>query len=1375
MRKLSSFILALILIFSLCASAENMLVNPSFSNLSDNGLPENWYTDAWNMQNTQFSVETQEDGENAIVINNFADNDARFVQDIKVKPNTVYKFTCLAKAEGVNNIDAMGGCISFLNTSVYSDAVYDTNGEWTPITLYGKTANDQTTLSVCARLGGYSFVSSGKAYFKSFSMEEASVSELAENAIIPLSLATFAPVKDSDVSFADDTNQAAPERHTENHVLFAFAFLLLCLYALRYVHSRLDVHALQNETTLFHGAAFAVLILTGLILRIVIALRYRGYAVDVTNFEIWGSSFFSAGASFYSQSGLHDYPPLYMLVLGIFDVIRRIFSIAFDSRLHVLFVKLTPIFCDLIFGILLYSLSKNRLGASRARWMLACVVFNPAYIINSAAWGQVDSVLALSIALCLLYAVRGQWHIALPVFAVSMLLKPQALLFGPLGLVAFLFDAFKNRRDKHALIKMGLSLIVSLCILYLAAFPFSVYESKMLGENIFKALISPVSWLISLYSDTTSGYSYITVNALNLYQLFDLNWANVSYHPFVKGFAWAMMLLGYILSSCLYLFSRDKKSLPLTGAVLISIIFAFGPMMHERYLFPALALLLISYLWYEDRRILYVFIAFTITQYLNQALVLQCGMVTEYASMGHLSSSEGLLNKFLSIVNILFTLYLIYVSADICLGKHIKKFTPASPIISSSKARLYRHSDYKLNLSIRDYILMLSVTVVYAAFAFVNLGSTHAPQTFYKNTDYREEIVFDLGETKSFRMTYYGGISPHTFTVSLSNDGENWTEENYAVYSEGDIFAWHWWTPKTYEAGQFSDAKKPSYAVSGEDGHAYVNYPSANAPYPAQSARYVRLTIEGIGLPLHEIGFWDIENKTLYDVVSVTGSTENADYGRLIDEQDTVPFAPSYLNSMYFDEIYHARTAYEFINGLEVLEWSHPHLGKILIMLGIRIFGMTPFGWRFMGALFGVFMLPAMYLLAKQLTKNTSLSFIAMFLMAVDSMHFTQSRIATVDTYAVFFIMVMYLFMFRYWQMNMNRDPFLRTLIPLGLSGLFFGFACASKWIGLYAGIGLAIIFFTSVFMRFKEYMAHADNAKENLTKLVLKLALPLVLSALSLVIAILGMKIGWYFASGFALIFIESLVLRIKEYRAIRKAANDPEKKNLNCFPLYLFLTLLFCIVMFIVVPVIIYYFTYYWHFAPKGKFNIQEVWNMQKQMFNYHNGLAHDTHYFRSPWYEWPLIKKPMWYYSSDVAYLGLGVVSSISCMGNPAVWWTGAFALVIMLILPAVSKKSSSAPFLIAIGFMSQFLPWVLITRSTFIYHYFASVPFMILAIVYLLGRLRKTDAYAFWTAAGTLCALALFLFVAFYPLESGFPCAYDYALRLRWFDWYNFALQ
>ena len=81
-------------------------------------------------------------------------------------------------------------------------------------------------------------------------------------------------------------------------------------------------------------------------------------------------------------------------------------------------------------------------------------------------------------------------------------------------------------------------------------------------------------------------------------------------------------------------------------------------------------------------------------------------------------------------------------------------------------------------------------------------------------------------------------------------------------------------------------------------------------------------------------------------------------------------------------------------------------------------------------------------------------------------------------------------------------------------------------------------------------------------------------------------------------------------------------------------------------------------------------------------------------------------------------------------------------------------------------------VLVPRSTFIYHYFASVPFIIAASAILLGEVRRRSQRAFAVTAAILLAAALVLFVMFYPLESGMPVARSYAMLLRWFKWYNF---
>ncbi|MFR4008835.1 MAG: phospholipid carrier-dependent glycosyltransferase [Christensenellales bacterium] len=187
--------------------------------------------------------------------------------------------------------------------------------------------------------------------------------------------------------------------------------------------------------------------------------------------------------------------------------------------------------------------------------------------------------------------------------------------------------------------------------------------------------------------------------------------------------------------------------------------------------------------------------------------------------------------------------------------------------------------------------------------------------------------------------------------------------------------------------------------------------------------------------------FDDAENRL--EIVSVTGRQgQTGDVSALTDEQSLINTSHLYGRNV-FDEIYHARTAYEHLHGMPPYENTHPPLGKVFIMLGVWLFGMNPFGWRIVGTLFGIGMLPLMYALAKRVTKSEKWAALATFLFAADGMHFVQTRIATIDVYGVFFIMAMCLCMMKYWQMNFYVDGLKKTFRPLGACGVLFGFAIA--------------------------------------------------------------------------------------------------------------------------------------------------------------------------------------------------------------------------------------------------------------------------------------------------------------------------------------------
>ena len=200
--------------------------------------------------------------------------------------------------------------------------------------------------------------------------------------------------------------------------------------------------------------------------------------------------------------------------------------------------------------------------------------------------------------------------------------------------------------------------------------------------------------------------------------------------------------------------------------------------------------------------------------------------------------------------------------------------------------------------------------------------------------------------------------------------------------------------------------------------------------------------------------------------IAVREITGPASAAALCDEADTVPASSTYYNSSYFDEIYHARTAYEHLRGVYPYEVSHPPLGKEILSLGIAIFGMTPFGWRCMGALFGVAMLPLMWDLLRRMFRDDRVALCGTALLAFDFMHLTQTRIATIDSFATLFILLMYLFLYRYFTEGRLRH--------LAACGVTFGIGAATKWTCLYAGAGLGVLW--ALHWVFQGVQAHRDG-----------------------------------------------------------------------------------------------------------------------------------------------------------------------------------------------------------------------------------------------------------------------------------------------------------
>ncbi len=552
-------------------------------------------------------------------------------------------------------------------------------------------------------------------------------------------------------------------------------------------------------------------------------------------------------------------------------------------------------------------------------------------------------------------------------------------------------------------------------------------------------------------------------------------------------------------------------------------------------------------------------------------------------------------------------------------------------------------------ISQKDYLCMFLLIYLFTVLAFYRLGNSYAPSTGYTADTDNRDIVLDFGDYLDIGSIsiFLGNQNTRHFSISAFNEVTGaWEICNGDTIAES-VFAWN---------------------------KIDVNY----------RLRYLGIVATDDEAVLNEMVVQGTDGTVLTPV-----NTE--EYPALFDEQYMFPNVKTYMNSTMFDEVYHGRTAYEFIHGLIAYETTHPHLGKILIALGILVFGMNPFGWRFMSVVFGILLVPLMYLFTKRLFKSTFIATAATCLLVFDCMHFTLSRIATIDIFAAFFILLMYYFMYRYFEADSayrgiapenslaDKFPPKNVALPLALAGVSMGLGIATKWTGVYAGLGLAVLFF-------------------------------------------------WYTITHF------------------------PKKQVLRLFG--------FCCLFFVLIPLAMYILCFIPVVGYEQYNNLfDKALKGTISMFDYHSNLEAE-HYYSSPFYEWPIIWMPLLDANDAIDEVR---VSAVSCMGNPVIWWAG-IPCVFYVFYRWILKKDKKAGFL-CIAYLAQYVPWMPISRITFIYHYFPAILFVILIMGYTMLHIKEHFPWG-KKAITAYLVLAIACFFLFYPVVSGLPVDKEYGLRLRW---------
>jgi len=697
-----------------------------------------------------------------------------------------------------------------------------------------------------------------------------------------------------------------------------------------------------------------------------------------------------------------------------------------------------------------------------------------------------------------------------------------------------------------------------------------------------------------------------------------------------------------------------------------------------------------------------------------------------------------------------------------------------------------------------DRLPVLLITFLYALTAFFQLGDTRAPQTKLDLADGRGVTVQVEGESLyATGIRTYSALGTGAYNVEISSDGVHWStlwQRHDDASDRNKVTGYYWADAAGY---------RPDYALTQSYSQLF-KWNDITIENP-QFIQYIRITgrADKDVLQLSKFYFLGQDGNALpFSLVRDGPFAPKTDVRDLFTVDWMGSGKSTWHNSAYFDEIYHARTALEHIEGIYPYEITHPPLGKLILGLGIRLFGMTPFGWRFMGTLFGVVMLPVLYLFLKNLFGRTAVAACGTTLFAADFMHLTQTRIATIDTYAVFFILCMYFFLYRYLTLPAGAS-FRRGALPLFLSGLAWGLGAASKWTVFYAGIGLAVVYFIGFFQKLRDWPEERRAARGRwcaatlLFSLVCFVLLPFLIYILS--------YLPYALAEGVDLSPANCL-------RGLKES-----------FPI-LFDNVLGKL-----------------SWQGPGKFEgtyvpadslTGIVANNQWYMLNYHSGV-NQAHPYSAWWFEWILDARPILYYMDNSVP---GYTTRFAAFSNPVVCWAGLLAILTcfarsfrrlgsklaflwgfglfaawitwktqhvengvfdpaltpedlrrnVLILAAgvlvyllscvpialyARGQTTGRDVFLTVAFLSQLTPWFFIGRTTFAYHYFPSILFLSVALASVFHCLTQCDPNWKKPVYG-LTGLAVGLYALFYPVLIGIQIPVWYEPLVKWIESWPF---
>ncbi|MDG5805808.1 phospholipid carrier-dependent glycosyltransferase [Streptomyces ossamyceticus] len=422
---------------------------------------------------------------------------------------------------------------------------------------------------------------------------------------------------------------------------------------------------------------------------------------------------------------------------------------------------------------------------------------------------------------------------------------------------------------------------------------------------------------------------------------------------------------------------------------------------------------------------------------------------------------------------------------------------------------------------------------------------------------------------------------------------------------------------------------------------------------------------------------------------------------------------------------------------------AHPPTGKWVIAAGEWMFGLDPFGWRFMTAVLGTLSVLMLCRIGRRLFRSTLLGCLAGAFMAMDGLHYVMSRTALLDIIVMFFVLA------AFGCLLVDRDRArarLAAALPVGdegratpdadaaertgtgprpwrvAAGVCLGLAASTKWNGLYV-----LVFFLALTVLWDVAARRVAGARHPYRAVLRK---DLGWSLLSVVpVAVVTYVLTW-----------TGWFLSDKGYG--RHWADDRGG---------------------------------IWSWIPAP---LRSLWHYEYGVYEFNVGL-HTAHKYESNPWSWLVLGRPVLFHYQSPQPGQDGCATAVDCsqtvlaLGTPLLWWAACLALGHLLFRWALRRDWRAGAVLCGVG--AGYLPWFLYQdRTVFSFYAVVFVPFLCLAVAMTVGALlgppgaddNRRSAGA--VVAGALVLLIAWNFIYFFPLYSGQTIPYEGWRGRMWLD-------